>query len=343
MEVGIMREKELAIFCTEIEMILKAGITLSEGIGMIAEDIEDSTLANHFKQIEKYLEEGRTLQDALKEEGSFPSYMVHMVKIGSLSGRMEEVMGALGRYYDREDQLRQSIRGAVFYPLLLCFMMFLVMLFLSIKVLPIFEKVFHSLGGSLVGLAYYFMQFGKLLSQSIYGVVGVMGIILLSVTLLLKTQKGALFIKNLIYHLKVTEKIAISRFASALSLMLASGMDTEEALKVALGAIENKKVKIKGEKSMVLMESGKGFIEALREGHFFSSLTLRKLNIGLQTGTLDQVMAQVADQYDEEVQEALIKLVSLIEPILVGILAVLIGSVLLSVMLPLMGVMASIG
>ena len=343
MEVGIMREKELAIFCTQVKMILKAGITLSEGVGMIAEDIEDDPLANHFKQIEKYLEEGRTLHDALKEEGSFPSYMVHMVEVGSLSGRMEEVMGALGHYYDREDQLRQSIRGAVFYPLLLCFMMFWVMLFLSIKVLPIFEKVFHSLGGSLVGLAYYFMQFGQLLSQYIYGVVGIMGIILLSFTLLLKTQKGTLFIKNLIHRLKVTEKIAISRFVSALSLMLASGMDTEEALKIALVAIENKKIKIKGEKSMALMESGKGFIEALREGEFFSNLTIRKLSIGLRTGTLDEVMAQVANQYDEEVQEALTKLVSLIEPLLVGFLAVVIGSVLLSVMLPLMGIMASIG
>ncbi|WP_180270751.1 type II secretion system F family protein [Sporanaerobium hydrogeniformans] len=338
-----MREKELAIFCTQIEMILKAGITLSEGVGMIAEDIEEHTLANHFKRIEKYLEEGRTLHDALEEEGSFPSYMVHMVKIGSLSGRMEEVMGALGHYYDREDQLRQSVRGAVFYPLLLCFMMFVVMLFLSIKVLPVFEKVFNTLGGSLVGLAHYFMRFGELLSRYIYGVVGIMGVVLISVILLLKTQKGTTFIKNLINHLKITEKIAISRFASALSLMLASGMDTEEALKTALMAIENKKVQARGEESILLMESGKGFIEALREGNFFSSLTLRKLSIGLRTGNLDEVMVQVANQYDEEVQEALAKVVSLIEPILVGILAVVIGSVLLSVMLPLMGIMASIG
>jgi type IV pilus assembly protein PilC len=128
-----------------------------------------------------------------------------------------------------------------------------------------------------------------------------------------------------------------------MALMMASGIETEEALKLASKFIENKKLKLKIEHCEIKIQEGSSFVNALSQTEMFPKLTIRMLSIGMKTGNIDEVMKQVADHYDEEVQKALTKGVEMIEPIFVGVLAILVGSILLSVMLPLMGIMSSIG
>ncbi len=338
-----MDDKDLSIFCTQLALVLKSGIVLHEGIAMMIEDMEQGAMRETLIIIEKELSEGKMLDAALSTSGSFPKYTTHMVKIGEVSGRLEDVMTALGNYYEREEALKQSIKSAVFYPLILSAMMLIVMLVLSIKVLPIFQEVFNNLGGEISGIAQSFMKVGAVTGQYIYVIVVVIILITLAVIAGIKTKRGKYLARKLAGKLKITEKIATARFASAMALMMASGIDTDEALTTSLKLVENEKVKAKAKLCEAQLKGGNSFINALSESQIFSNLATRMLSMGMKTGNIDEVMKQVADNYEEEVRTDLNKRVAVIEPVSVAVLSIMIGSILISVMLPLMGIMVSIG
>ena len=338
-----MDDKDLSIFCTQLALVLKSGIVLHEGIAMMIEDMEQGAMRENLIIIEKKLSEGNMLNAALLVTGSFPKYMTDMVKIGEISGRLEDVMTSLGNYYEREEALKQSIKSAVFYPLILSSMMLIVMLVLSIKVLPIFQEVFNNLGGEISGIAQSFMKVGAVTGQYIYVIVVVIILITLAVIAGIKTKRGKYLARKLAGKLKITEKIATARFASAMALMMASGINTDEALTTSLKLVENEKVKDKAKLCEAQLKGGNSFINALSESQVFSNLATRMLSMGMKTGNIDEVMKQVADNYEEEVRTDLNKRVAVIEPVSVAVLSIMIGSILISVMLPLMGIMVSIG
>ncbi|MDF2876996.1 MAG: gspF [Clostridia bacterium] len=290
-----MEDKDLSIFCMQLALILKSGIVLHEGISMMREDAQPGVVKNKLMVLEEVLIAGKTLDVALETEGSFPAYMVDMVRVGTKSGRLEEVVRGLWEYYEREVYLNQSIKSAVFYPLILSTMMLGVMLILSIKVLPIFQEVFNSLGGEISGFAKGFMEFGRIMGEYVYGVIATVIAVTLSVKLIFKAPKGRSMTQRLMSRLKITEKIAKTRFLAAMALMMASGIETEEALKLASKFIENKKLKLKIEHCEIKIQEGSSFVNALSQTEMFPKLTIRMLSIGMKTGNIDEVMKQVAD------------------------------------------------
>lgn len=339
-----MKDGDLAVFCNQLALVLKAGMTLHEGIMIMTEDLKhEGYLETTLKVIQKELNEGKSLSKALIKEGSFPDYMIDMIEIGTKAGRLEEVMEALGNYYEGEELLKKNIKSAVFYPLLLSFMMVVVILVLCTKVLPIFQEVYRNLGGEMPGIAQGFLQFGLGISRYIYAVIA--SIIALGVggLWMMGTKAGKRTTKRIVGRCRLAEKISTARFAAAMSLMIASGLDTEETLRMASKMVEHKRVKIKIEACKAKLEEGQSFVKAMTETQIFSQLLTKMLVMGMRTGHMDQVMGHIANQYQEEVDEALRKRIAIIEPIAVAGLAIIIGSILLSVMLPLMEIMSSIG
>ena len=161
------------------------------------------------------------------------------------------------------------------------------------------------------------------------------------------TEKGRESLKNLAGRFFLTkgllEKIAAARFASGRSLALSSGLDTDQSLEMVSRLTDHPVMQEKIKTARDLIAEGTGFSEALSQANIFSGLYARMINIGFRTGAMDDVMRQIADQYDEEVNERITGIVSKLEPTLVAVLSVVVGMILLSVMLPLMGIMSSIG
>ncbi len=337
-----MEERELAVFCAQLGLILKSGITLHEGTAIMAEDSEEGKIKKVLQNIGEQLEMGKPLDKALAYQGEFPDYMIKMIKIGTQTGRLEQVVMALSDYYEREEALKQSIKGAVFYPLVLCGMMLAVLMVLSIKVLPVFKEVFNNLGGELSGIAQGFMYFGSVIGQYAYGVI--IGIIFLALVALsmIKTKKGRAISKKFTNKFKIAEKIAAARFAGVMSLMVASGCGIEEALSMAGELIENQKVYAKVKRCEARVQQGDSFSQIILESGIFPKLTAHMISVGMKTGHIDEVMKQVANQLEEEVQKTLERRVGIIEPLVVAALSIVIGTILISVMLPLMGIMSSI-
>ncbi len=287
------------------------------------------------------MDEGKSFPNALEESGAFPVYMIDMLKIGEFSGRTDTVLEELGYYYKREQSLRESIRHAVSYPLIMMVMMGIVIFVLVAKVLPVFQSVFADLGSDLTGFSKIVMDMGMAFSDSLGVILAVILVICVAVLMVSKWQKGREWFKmNFFFIRKISYKVAVSRFASGMSLMLASGLDVEQSLEMILPLIEHKGVY---EKIQVIKESiaqNKNFSEAVAEQKIFSGTYTRMLAIGERTGSTDEVVANISRRYDDEIEISLSNMIAIIEPSLIAILSTVVGVILLAVMLPLMGIMS---
>lgn len=337
----------LSSFCMEMSLCLKAGISLSEGIYMLAADETDKDLKEMLDGIYKKMDEGSSFEDALKSADCFPKYVIDMVEIGTKTGRLEDVMRALSGYYTRQEQITASIKNAVVYPFVLMFMLLLVIGVLVVKVLPIFNDVYNELGAEMSAIAVTIMNIGTAITQYaavILGVVVVLVIIAVIVSAVPSLSLKAVTLWNKVTAgRKVSKKISSARFASGMAMTLASGLDTDESLDMVERITENPVMLGRIKKCRELMASGELFVDAISKAEIFPSLYCRMLSIGFKTGTADTVMEEIARRSEVEVNEDIESIINKVEPTLVIIMSLIVGLILLSVMLPLMSIMTSIG
>ncbi|MFI3236902.1 MAG: type II secretion system F family protein [Lachnospiraceae bacterium] len=337
---------DLNVFCEQIALVLKAGISVYEGICILQEEASSALERELYKGIATSMDEGVSFPDALEESEAFPSYMTHMISIGELSGRLDTVLDQLAIYYKREQAMKDAIRHAVAYPMVMMVMMGIVIAVLVAKVLPIFQSVFKELGSELTGFSKTVMDMGTALSNSLGVILIVIVLVFVAAFLASRTEVGAkqfqLFKTKFFLTRKLTHKIAVSRFAAGMSLMLASGLDTDQSLEMVLPLLDSDEITQKVEAIREQIAGGQNFAEAVSEQQIFSQTYNRMLGIGYRTGSTDEVIENISKRYESEIETMLSNLIAIIEPSLVAVLSIVVGMILLAVMLPLMSIMSVI-
>lgn len=343
----MLAANELSAFCTQIAMVLKAGVSVDEGISIMLEDMKNAEGKEILSSIHEKIELGETLHDALASSEKFPKYMLDMVQVGEESGKLDEVMDSLSSYYDREENIARSIKSAVTYPLIMIVMMVLVIVVLMVKVLPIFNQVFIQLGSEMSAFSRSVMNFGSVIGKYSVAIVVVLALLIAGFLVLRGTAAGrrtlARFQASFILTRGLFSRIASGRFASAMSMMLSAGLDTDRALDMVEKLVDNEPLSEKITACRGQIAEGVSFSDALVQAGIFTGMNARMVSVGFKTGSADQVMHRLADQYEEEVDAKISSIISVLEPTLVAVLSVIVGMILLSVMLPLMGIMSSIG
>ncbi|MGL4738267.1 MAG: type II secretion system F family protein, partial [Cellulosilyticaceae bacterium] len=246
-------------------------------------------------------------------------------------------------YYEREAQIGQCVRRVLVYPLILLGMMCTMILAINAHVLPVFEEVLESLGMQMSSRATGMMQMGTMITAWSAGLilcVLVSGLVLWG---WLKVSGELTVVTRALHYFKSYETLEIQKFTSALTLLIGSGVPPEYAMEMARELVRHVGVRRKIDQSLVSMHAGQSLAQAVQESRLFSSLAVRMLIVGSRTGCLEEMMKKLATYYEEEVEETLERIVGRIEPITVIVLACVIGSILLSVMLPLMSMMSVIG
>lgn len=346
-EQKMLTNREISVFCAQISMLLRSGIAVPEGIRIMLEDMEDAEGRRILASILDHCELGAPLSEALAKSRVFPKYLVDMVRIGEASGKLEEGMAALERYYDREETVSKNIRSAVRYPVVMIVMMVLVVGVLVVKVLPIFNEVFVQLGTEMTGLAGSILRTGMALSRYSLVLVALLAATALFCFYLSATAHGQALRSRLGARFFATKKIyerrACASFTSALAMMLASGLDTDKSLEMAAQLVEHPVVRARIEDCQKRIADGASFASALVDAKLFSGVYGRMISIAFKTGTADSVMQDLADQYSVEVENEVNDRIFMVEPTLVAVFSVIVGIILLSVMLPLMGIMSTIG
>ncbi len=318
-----------------------------DGISALGENMEEDGLRIVFHQMEETVRETGSLYQALKTAGIFPAYMVNMVHIGENLGKLEEVMEALADYYEREDNLRETVRSAVMYPLVLTALMVVVIGFLVAKVFPVFTQVVQGLDDTAAASSGVILDLGITVGEIALAVLGILFLVVLALFLYSKTKwngkKLHVFFNHFFLTKRLAVKIASGRFASVTAMMLSFGCDMDQALEWIPDVITNKTVTKKAAECRERMARGEPFASAVLETGMFSGVHAKMVSIGAAIGCEDTVMKKLADIYEEEIDRSVNTAVSMIEPVMTVVLAVIMGAVLLSVMLPLMSILSSIG
>lgn len=341
-----LSSNDVSLFCSQVAMLLNAGIPLQEGIGAIGENVYTQNGRSMISTLQSTLEQSGSLYTALDSCGVFPKYMVNMVNIGEKAGKLDNVMEALALYYDREEKLSSQIRSALLYPFILILMMAGVIAILMIKVLPLFDAVFAQLGSDMTITSSAVMQVGSIVGKIALILILILSILLFAALLMYRTPKGSRLLSCLMLQFPLTRRLSSNlssaRFAFIMSMLLSSGYDISEALALIPTILPNKEIIDKVNKCREAVDSGVSFPTALSDVRLFPGIYTSMIGIGAKTGNLDSVMSRLAEIYNEDVQSSVDQAIAFIEPALVAFLSVIIGAILLSIMLPLMGIMSSI-
>ncbi len=337
---------EAASFCSQMAIILKSGISSIEGITIMQEDAATDDERQLLSKIQDTLMQTGSLYESLAGTDVFPAYLLNMVQIGEQTGKLDEVMESLGTYYEKEASLAQTIKNAVTYPLIMLTMMLLVILTLITKVMPVFNQVFEQLGTQMTGFSRVILNIGNVINANFILFIGIFAAIAAFAVFLVKSAKGQqlsrAFLERFSNSRELSQKISAYRFSNGMALTLSSGLTPEDCLNLTAELTEQASFRSKLEKCRTLVSQGNDLCEVLLENGIFTGTYARMATIASRTGVLDEVMHKIAAQYEEDIDARISGMIAAIEPTLVIILSVIVGVILLSVMLPLMGIMAGL-
>jgi len=336
------------MLCSELAMLLDAGLTISDSVQVIQEDESGKDAKEIMQTLYDSLMLGNQFSVALKAAAVFPRYMIHMVEVGEKTGRLVQTLSALSEYYERQTRLSVTIKNSVLYPAVLLILMIVVVLILIVQVLPIFNDIFSRLGTQMDPIAVRLMQFGGWLGNASVGIAIVFSAIFILILVMwlvpaIRKAIGQAFSNTWGSH-GIFGKIASSRFVFAMTLGMASGLDTAEAINIAAAVSGGSKaVDDMHKKCIGLLDSGKTLSESLTGAGILSLQDGKMLSVGSVSGKADLAMSEIARRSDIDVRDSIDRIVGRIEPTLVILSSAIVGVILLSVMLPLMGIMTSIG
>jgi type IV pilus assembly protein PilC len=338
----------LSAFCTELALIIETGIPISDGLLMLIDDEEDDRVKSYLTSLYKKMNEGgscHALSTAAAAVGGFPKYAVDMFVIGEKTGRLDSVLRSLSVYYDRDTKIKESVKSAVVFPIVLFTLLLGVMWVLLTQVLPVFETVFEQIGVTFNSAASTFMRIGGVLER---GSIVILAVFLLSALLIFviyKTDKLREAVKGtfavMFENSKLMQNLLAARFSASMAMTLKSGLDIDESLELAMSFAPNKQSAEKIARLRDDVSQGKTFNEAVLETRILSPVYCRMLALSFKTGSTDEIMELIAQRSEEEAAVSIETLIGRIEPAMAFIMSVMIGAVLLSVMFPLLAVMGA--
>ena len=274
--------------------------------------------------------------------------MVGMVRIGEETGQLEETLAALADFFEQRHRTRRQLTSAVAYPSLILALMLLVVGVLLIKVLPVFDQVYASLGSGLTGIAGGLLSLGQWLKATLPILFCLLAALALAVAVFALCaplrDRAADLLRRRFGDRGISRKYNNARFARAMAMGLTSGLTLEQTLGLAQELLAD----IPGAAQRCAqcadaLNTGASLADAMGEQDLLSPAHCRLLNIGIRGGNSDQVMAKIADDLAEDADEALEKTISRIEPAMVLASSLLVGAILLAVMIPLMNILSSLG
>ncbi len=348
MKTTTLSYSDTSVLCLELALFLGAGADHSSAFTLLAEETEDAAMKERFLAVAHRIDEGMSLSAALGRSALVSEDVCVMLEVGERTGRTEETLRSLSRYYEQRDLSDRQIRSALLYPSILLMVMMTVIVVLLTKVLPIFSDVYASIGGQMTGIAGGLLMFGTLLNT-----------LLPLLLVLLVLAAGALTAFACIPALRgrltrsrnkrarrsgVAKKMRTARFAEALSMALSSGLVAEEAVGAASRLLADSDEDTGScAACMELLAGGATLADAVRTTGLLPAAECRLLSLGFASGSGETAAVEIAKRLSRDADEALARRIGQIEPALVIVTSLLIGLILLTVMLPLTQIMTTIG
>lgn len=338
---------EIALFCRQFATMTEAGLPVVTALKVLSRQSANERLKRALAQVAADVEAGETLAAAFaRQSNAFPNIMIQMIGAGEVGGILDDVMNRLAIYLEKEEQLRQKVRSAMVYPAIVSLVASLVVLFLVIFVVPRFVQIYGDaavqlplatrvlIGASDVAQKYWWLLGGGVLGS----VVGA--------RLWLQTEQGATQWDRAILRLPVfgplVNKQAIARFSRTLAGLMSSGVPILKALAVVERTVGNRVVAASVRDALEDVRQGQNLVTPLRRSGIMPGMVLEMVSVGEETGTLEEMLHKIADFYEESVQRTAERLSASLEPLILVVLALVVGFVVASMMLPIFNLWSAI-
>lgn len=350
MQNELLESGAISAFCESVAIMLSAGIQTDEAIYLLGEKMEDATFKRVCESVYASLIDGESFTSALKNTGAFPDHVINMVQAGEETGRTESVLRGLAIYYDEESRLFDKVRSSVAYPAALLCIMSIILFFTVFAILPVFTDVYANFAGGLTSGSNLAVDLAVVIGWIALVVTLIVTVVALVAAAKCRTERGRLSLMRSLNVLPPTKQamyqIALSRFTSALSTLVASGIDTDAAMHKAMDTVDNKTLRQKLEpayESMVDMDKAASLPQAIYENDIYEPIYARMLMVGSRAGSTDEVLEDLSSTFFEDAVVQIDAVIDRIEPMLAAFMTVAVGATLIAVMLPLIGIMGSIG
>lgn len=342
-----VKAKELAFFCRQLSTMIDSGVPLLKALGVLYQQRGPKRLQAAIGVLREELQKGSSFSEAAsKSRDVFPPLFVNMVKAGEMGGTLDEILDRLADYFDKEHEIIEKIKSAMTYPMFLFLVAVGAITFLLGFILPKFVGLLQDLDVELPLITRVVMGISDIVTSFWYVGVGLITAGILGARYLLKDPKNKLILDTLILKIPIfgslIKKREISRFSKTLAILQRSGVPVLQAMEVVKRVTSNLLIQNTVSNSQLSIREGRGLADPLADSGVFPDMVVQMVQIGEETGNLEEMLEKVSSFYEREVDVMVSRLSSLIEPIFIVVLAGTMGLVLTSVLLPIFKMITSI-
>jgi type IV pilus assembly protein PilC len=334
---------DLSIFCRQFSTMIDAGVSLVRSLDVLAEQSQSPKLRRIIADLRYEVESGNSLSKAMSKYPSvFSNLFVGLIRAGEVGGVLEEALQRLSTFLEKDVELRRKVKAALTYPALVSAVALGIVMFLTMKIVPEFAKMFKDLGlKELPQMTQMLMDFSDFMVHKFYIVaIGVI-IFYIAFRMFVRTKFGRRawdrFKLKVPVFGKLNHKVALARFSRTLATLLSSGVPILSAMETVAGSVANEIISDAILDARARVREGDVISEPLRKSKMFPPMVVQMIAIGQESGALDTMLAKIADFYDGEVDAAIASLTAAIEPILIVFLGFTVGFIVIAMFLPLVG------
>jgi type IV pilus assembly protein PilC len=339
---------DIIIFARQFSTMIDAGLPLVQCLEILYSQSENSTFKRILKKVKEGVEGGSTLADALREfPDTFDELFVNMIEAGESGGILDTILNRLSGYLEKAAKLKAKIKGAMMYPIIVLGISAIVIGVILVFVIPVFEEMFAGFGKSLPVPTQIVVGLSKFTVNNIHFIIlGIVGFIY-GYRRFYKTDFGNRLMDNLFLKLPVfgmlIRKVSVAKFTRTLSTMLGSGVSILDALEIVAKTAGNRTIESAVYKVRSSIEEGTSMVEPLSESRVFPSMVVQMIGVGESTGALDSMLEKIANFYDDEVDQAVDNMTTMIEPLMIAFLGITIGSLVVAMYLPIFQMAGNLG
>lgn len=339
-----VKHRDFIIYCRQFATLIRAGITIVDATNILAHQTDSKGLKKALLLVESELRDGRSFSEAVKSHPKiFPTIFVHMIEAGEMTGNLDETLDRLATYFEKQYNIRKKVQSTMAYPIVLTFVIIAVVIFLMLAIIPNFLSMFEQMGSELPFVTQLVVNISNFVQQSWWVLLSIL-LVVIGIFIYLYRQNKAF---NYSVHVmllrmpifgQLLQKSAIARMSRTLASLFSSSVPILQALGIVAKVVNNPvigKVVLEARENL---ESGQSLSEPLKKSWVFPPLVSHMTAIGEETGSLDYMLEKIADFYEEDVDRTVDTLRTLIEPLMIILLAGVVGFIVLSIIVPMLSI-----
>ena len=340
-------KKDLSLFCRQFYTMLNSGVSIVRSLDILEKQSENKALKQAIAEVYGDVQKGVPLSEAMmKNDKVFPSMLVNMVGAGEASGSLDTVMDRMANHYEKDFKIENKIKSAMGYPIILSIVASTVVIFLLLVVMPTFVSMFEGSGIELPWPTRILLSISDAIKKFWYIYILVISSILFIIRYFGKTPDGALLYDTLKLKIPVMKttiiKISTSRFTRTLATLISSGISLIQGIDIVSRVIGNELVSLRLQDVKEDVRRGIPLSRAVRDTRIFPPMVDSMIKIGEESGALDDLLNKSADFYDEEVETALQQMTDIIQPLMIVVMALVVGFIVIAMTMPMFDMVQTI-